>query len=158
VDKKLLILILVSVLGFGTIIFSASRSAAREVVTVSELVASGVPASNVRLGARVSSRQIDYDTSGTKFKVGFKVIDIPKKESPSDRVGAASDTISVLYYGIKPDTLQPGRDVILEGSFGPEKVFTASTLLTQCPSKYEPPSVSEEVGDSESGVKTKIYD
>ncbi len=155
-DKKLFILILVSVLGFGTLIFSASRTAAKEVVTVAQLVSEGEPVTNVRLGARVSSRDIDYDTSGPEFKVGFKVVDIPEADDNSNSQPLdQSRSISVVYYGIKPDTLQPGRDVILEGSFQENGLFTASTLLTQCPSKYEPPSVTAPAEEGSTAYMSK---
>ena len=38
-----------------------------------------------------------------------------------------------------PDTLRPGRDVIMEGSYSPNEGFLATSLSTQCPSKYQPP-------------------
>jgi len=54
----------------------------------------------------------------------------------------------VEYAGIRPDTLQPGRDVILEGHYA-GGVFQATVLMTQCPSKYEPPKLE----DSNAGAK-----
>ena len=46
--------------------------------------------------------------------------------------------IPVVYRGIKPDMFEAGRDVIIDGDFD-QGVIQASKVLTQCPSKYEPP-------------------
>jgi cytochrome c-type biogenesis protein CcmE len=51
-------------------------------------------------------------------------------------------TLKVSYRGAVPDTFKAGAEVIVEGGLtdSPDsggKVFTASTLITKCPSKYE---------------------
>jgi cytochrome c-type biogenesis protein CcmE len=44
----------------------------------------------------------------------------------------------VEYRGAVPDTFKPGAEVIVEGRFNKQSgVFSASTLITKCPSKYE---------------------
>jgi cytochrome c-type biogenesis protein CcmE len=53
-------------------------------------------------------------------------------------IESAGGSIAVTFLGNMPDTLKPGRDVILQGNFDGEE-FHANELLTQCPSKYEPP-------------------
>jgi len=46
--------------------------------------------------------------------------------------------IMVSYQGSVPDTFKAGAEVIVEGGMTPGKgVFTAGTLMTKCPSKYE---------------------
>jgi cytochrome c-type biogenesis protein CcmE len=42
----------------------------------------------------------------------------------------------VDYRGILPDTFQEGAEVIVEGSLRPA-AFSATSLITKCPSKYE---------------------
>ena len=54
-------------------------------------------------------------------------------------VGNSSAPIPVVYRGLRPDMFTSGRDVIIDGEFR-DGVLTASSLLTQCPSKYEAPS------------------
>ncbi|MGE9984271.1 cytochrome c maturation protein CcmE [Desulfovibrio sp. SGI.169] len=49
----------------------------------------------------------------------------------------ASQTIVVSYSGVVPDTFKPGAEVIVEGGMGSEGRFTAKTLMTKCPSKYQ---------------------
>jgi len=38
----------------------------------------------------------------------------------------------------KPDMFAPGRDVIVEGRIGRDRVIHATQVLTSCPSKYQP--------------------
>ena len=134
---------------------AASQSSAREVVTVSGLMSKEkeiASASNhspslqlVRLGARVAPGKIAYETS-PNFLVKFDVVDPPASDESLD----SGDTVAPLpveYRGVRPDTLQIGRDVILEGVVE-NGVFMASSLMTQCPSKYEPPSYSESYSEN----------
>ena len=134
-NTKFIIVLLSVLLGVSTLVYKASVESSRKVVTVRELVDGKKDRPRIRLGARVHGNSIDYKTD-PKFLLEFLVRDI---ESPEIET---AKTIEVTYNGIKPDTLQPGRDVILEGNYK-KGVFYASSLLTQCPSKYEPPSMSE---------------
>jgi cytochrome c-type biogenesis protein CcmE len=46
--------------------------------------------------------------------------------------------IDVSYSGIIPDTMQPGREILVQGTLQPgSSSFHASEILTKCPSKYE---------------------
>ncbi|MCS6925043.1 MAG: cytochrome c maturation protein CcmE, partial [Candidatus Binatia bacterium] len=45
--------------------------------------------------------------------------------------------IAVHYQGILPDMFAEGRDVIVEGR-SDGTVLQATTVMTSCPSKYEP--------------------
>ena len=47
------------------------------------------------------------------------------------------EIISVVYRGILPDTFKPGAEVIVEGGITPEGHFSAKSLMTKCPSKYQ---------------------
>lgn len=66
-------------------------------------------------------------------------------ERPQDGLGASfiledyenkAQTIQVKYKGVVPDTFTNGSEVIIEGSMQ-DTVFTAKTLMTKCPSKYQ---------------------
>lgn len=46
-------------------------------------------------------------------------------------------TFTAMYTGILPDTFTDETEVVLEGRFGEDQVFQASTLLTKCGSRYE---------------------
>lgn len=48
------------------------------------------------------------------------------------------EVLSVFYSGIIPDTVKPGREILVQGKLAPgEKKLIASEILTKCPSKYE---------------------
>ena len=134
---KVFICVLIVSGGIAALMYSAAVQSAKAVMTVDELSSSGATG-NIQLGARVAESEIFYQTT-PEFLLKFTVHDIPEGEK----------VIPVVYHGIMPDTLQEGRDVILEGKFDGE-AFQASSLLTQCPSKYEPPlpgEASENKGD-----------
>lgn len=47
-------------------------------------------------------------------------------------------TLQVNYGGAVPDTFEPGVEVIVEGGYDPDsKTFSAASLMTKCPSKYQ---------------------
>ncbi len=111
----------------GLLLYSAINSTAKAVMTVSALSTESQDRPHIRLGARVAEGEIQYQTT-PEFRLSFMVHDI-KNPGP---------TVRVTYNGIMPDTLKVGRDVILEGDFRQGEFF-ATSLLTQCPSKYEVP-------------------
>lgn len=133
-------LIVFSAIGF--LMYTAVNETARAVVTVDQLVSGSASGANLRLGGRVSDDSISYEAE-PRPTVKFSVHDIPEGER----------TIDVVYYGLMPDTLKAGRDVILEGQYH-GAVFEASSLLTQCPSKYEVPLPGKDGGaDSEAQTR-----
>lgn len=132
---RLFAVIFVVTLAIVFLVSSAISNTAKAVVTVDQLLRESGDASRIRLGARVTEDEINYQTH-PEFLLRFTVRDIA---SPQGK-------IAVEYRGMKPDTLRAGRDVILEGDFK-GNTFIASSLLTQCPSKYEvpvPPGTSEQ--------------
>jgi cytochrome c-type biogenesis protein CcmE len=52
-------------------------------------------------------------------------------------IGEGEARLPVQYTGVKPDMLQAGVSVIVEGRIGRDGVLRASTLMTSCPSKYQ---------------------
>ncbi len=91
-------------------------------------------------------------TYGESFSsAGADQAEIPAQSSspaPSDSIQpetAIAETsitgalVPVVYQGLRPDMFEAGRDVIIDGEFK-DGVVIASSLLTQCPSKYEAPS------------------
>ncbi len=49
-----------------------------------------------------------------------------------------TESLSVLYQGVVPDSFKPDAEVVLEGQYGEDGTFQATTLLAKCPSKYTP--------------------
>ena len=88
---------------------------------------------------RVAGKVVDpikYQTEPS-FELTFLVSD---PESPAS-------IVPVLYKNLKPDMFAAGRDVLIDGDFNNGQL-EAAKLLTQCPSKYEPPSPGESMGGS----------
>ena len=46
-------------------------------------------------------------------------------------------TVAVSYRGTVPDTFKEGAEVIGEGGMQKDGSFSAKTLMTKCPSKYQ---------------------
>jgi cytochrome c-type biogenesis protein CcmE len=46
--------------------------------------------------------------------------------------------LPVVYQGIVPDAFKVGNELMVEGRLDPTGVFQAQTIITKCPSKYEP--------------------
>ncbi|RMG42277.1 MAG: cytochrome c maturation protein CcmE [Candidatus Dadabacteria bacterium] len=123
--------IVVAVVAFVVLfMFQATRGTATTVFLPSKLIEieSKSHLRRVRVAGRVAGDSIDYQVE-PKLKLSFEI---------KDPQGNSETTLPVVYNGIKPDMFAPGRDVIIEGEYKNGTVY-ASSLLTQCPSKYEPP-------------------
>lgn len=46
--------------------------------------------------------------------------------------------LTVAYQGIVPDAFKTGNQLMVEGRLDPAGIFQAQTIITKCPSKYEP--------------------
>jgi cytochrome c-type biogenesis protein CcmE len=117
------------------LVVRATSSSSTKVTTVAELskLGTNATAKRIQLGARVSAEpQIDYKVE-PKIFLKFSVQDPGVSDGP---------TIPVEYAGLKPDMFAAGRDVIVSGDLIDGR-FVAAKLLTQCPSKYEPPKPTE---------------
>lgn len=131
-QAKIYIVIFVVVIALGGLIFASTANNSRAVVTVSQLVSENLTQQKVQIGAQVAKdSEIEVVTEPSR-QVVFWVRD---RESEQPR-------LQVVYQGVMPDTLRPGRDVIIQGQYDGQK-FKAHQLLTQCPSKYEPPKPGE---------------
>jgi len=121
------------------LVSSAVDESAKKVLTVSGIISENKDLKRMRVGARVSSPDINIQ-SGEDKKVSFLVKDpISNIPGNSGQVEPEKNNeMKVVFKGLMPDTLKEGRDVIMEGDFLGD-TFYASTLNTQCPSKYEPP-------------------
>lgn len=83
-----------------------------------------------------------YNTKG--MRVTGKVMEGYKNDAMAKHLefvitDAEGNTLNVEYNGLTPDTFEAGIDVIVEGKYDiAGKEFQAVTLLTKCPSKYDP--------------------
>lgn len=120
----------------GLLLYQATQTGTSLVLSPLELQeahAEGKSLQRIRVGGRVADHKIDYQLE-PEIRLSFTI----QNPGPPDSNSPESLT-KVVYEGLKPDMFAPGRDVIIDGDFT-NGVLHASTLLTQCPSKYEPPS------------------
>jgi cytochrome c-type biogenesis protein CcmE len=150
--KKFLLILLTVVLVAVLLVVQATRTGAASVLLAGDLAKRSSDLSRIRVAGRVSSDPIDYQVE-PNFVLRFQIEDRPLvngKESDQASASAPSAQlkIPVVFEGVKPDMFSSGRDVIIDGDFR-GGILYASNLLTQCPSKYEPPKPGEESRSSE---------
>lgn len=63
--------------------------------------------------------------------------DADKIELKFDVQDEEGNTLHVVYNGVKPDNFSEGVIAILQGYLGEKDSFTAESVQTRCPSKYE---------------------
>lgn len=112
--------------GVGYLVYSGLSENSVYFLNVSEaLAAPQEKLKAARLFGTVAEQGIISPASGPG--VSFRMED---KDNPSQ-------TMLVQYRGAVPDTFKAGVEVIVEGSLSADGSFTAKTLMTKCPSKYE---------------------
>ena len=118
---------------FGFLIIQGFSDGTSSVYLPSELVVKNQELKRVRVAGRVAEGEVSYAVQ-PEFKLEFQI---------KDPEGDSAVVLPVSYQGIKPDMFAVGRDVIIDGEFINGQLV-AKQLLTQCPSKYEPPKPKEE--------------
>ena len=93
--------------------------------SVAELMAKG-SSPHVRVSGELEGGSLRDGGAGA---FTFTVYD---RDRPADR-------LTVVYDGALPDAFkdEPGAEVVAEGDYDGQGTFTAQTLITKCPSKYE---------------------
>ncbi len=140
-NRKFYILVGIALVAAITLIVNGVRHTASLVLVPSQLAAQSSGSNNlsrIRVAGRVSTQAIDYKTE-PNIELRFTVNDPPGYSPGYSATGLSAVSVPVIYRGLKPDMFQSGRDVIIDGAFK-DGALVASSLLTQCPSKYEPPS------------------
>ena len=92
------------------------------------------PGQRIRLGGLVEKGTV---VRGQGTEIAFAVTDTDK-------------SVKVVYNGILPDLFREEQGVITEGSFGPDGVFVADSVLAKHDETYMPKEVAE--GLKEKGV------
>jgi cytochrome c-type biogenesis protein CcmE len=123
-SPKLVIVAGVIAAAVGYLIFTAVQTSAVYYLTVSELLAAGptIREQPVRVAGNVVTGSIRREP--TSMVVQFEAED-------------ASGRLPVTYRGVLPDIFGDGVEVVVEGKYQNDGVFTASTLLAKCPSRFE---------------------
>lgn len=114
-------------------VYQATHSTKSLVLIPSEVMAktSDGKLERIRVGGKVTTDPIQYDLE-PEIALSFRI------EDPTNPHGS----IPVVYKGLKPDMFAPGRSVMIDGDVT-GGTLVATKLLTQCPSKYEPPVPKE---------------
>ncbi|MER8726820.1 cytochrome c maturation protein CcmE [Mesorhizobium sp. M1027] len=85
------------------------------------------PGQRIRLGGLVEKGTVERSQGAT---VAFSVTDNQKD-------------VKVTYTGILPDLFREGQGVITEGSFGPDGIFVADSVLAKHDETYMPKEVAD---------------
>jgi cytochrome c-type biogenesis protein CcmE len=120
--------------GLGYLLWSGLSENSTYFLNVSEALAMEQESlDRARLFGKVSPENLE--TTPGALGVDFDLV---------DKVDGAK-MLRVEYQGAVPDTFKPGVEVIVEGKFDHgNRVFTATSLVTKCPSKYREQSAEME--------------
>ena len=135
IRTRFVVLGLVLALSVGYMVYAPFPGNALYFLTVSEFMARD----NVQDGRmkRVAGKLVDrsFLREENSAASSFRLTD---KDS-----GLAEEHLAASYVGVLPDLFfNPHSEVILEGSYGPGRVFQVDNVLVKCPSKYQ--SLEEE--------------
>jgi cytochrome c-type biogenesis protein CcmE len=94
----------------------------------------------IRVAGRVAHGTMDWNakTLDLRFGLGGFPADGEPGAAPSAAARSEIVPLDIEFNGILPDMFAEGRDVIVEGTYEGGNRFVAETILTSCPSKYEP--------------------
>ena len=107
-------------------------------VTVSEFVETGATAGdNFRINGNVEPGSIERKPGGAR--VLFVMTE-------------GSESLTVDYEGIIPDTFVDDANVVVHGVLQADGTFKADELLAKCPSKYEAADGAGDYPENRSGV------
>jgi len=112
-------------IAIGFLAYTGFQGSATYYYTLDEFLQqkSAIQDTNVRVAGHVAADSVTREISNLTMQ--FTIID-------------GSKSLPVTYKGTVPDTFKPGIDVLIEGRLDKDGIFRATTILTKCPSKYEP--------------------
>ncbi len=122
----------------GYLMYTGIRETSLYYLTIEEFLPTRTDFANegVRVAGRVQAGTINWDPKD--LRLSFFLGSFKEGETPASDPGTAGSGVLVRYQGILPDMFAEGRDVIVEGRYHPTDVLEAKTIMTSCPSKYEP--------------------
>ena len=133
--SKFLVGALLIVSAVGYLIYTGIQETKVYYFTMDEFLLKKAALANedIRVAGRVQAGSIQWDPAA----LNLTFVLTPIEQEPTS-VEVTQAGVSVSYQGILPDMFAEGRDVIIEGLYTPEQQLVASTIMTSCPSKYEP--------------------
>lgn len=117
----------------GYLIYTGIRETSNYYLTIEEFLPQKDAFANegVRLAGRVQTGSVQWDPKD--LRLSFMLGPFEAQEQLNTLPG-----LRVNYQGILPDMFAEGRDVIIEGKYEDGQSLSAKTIMTSCPSKYEP--------------------
>ena len=129
--RKLMVLAAIVLAAFGYFSYTAFQSAQSFYLTVDELVELGPSGADQSVQVKGKLVEDSFAREGGTSTLAHFLL---------HENGAQVDA---TYDGVLPDLFfNPHSEVILEGSYGPGRVFQVDNVLVKCPSKYQ--SLEEE--------------
>ena len=125
--------VLVVIGAIGYLIYTGIRETSNYYLTIEEFLPQKDAFANegIRLAGRVQTGSVQWDPKD--LQLSFMLGPFETQEQPDALPG-----LRVNYQGILPDMFAEGRDVIVEGKYENGQSLIAKTIMTNCPSKYEP--------------------
>ena len=122
--KKYIIGGSILVLAVGYLLYLSLGSSVSYYVTVSEFMGrdSELRNTNIRIAGKIVE-SIHWDTQNLELKF---------------TISEGGNTLPVVYQGAKPSGFKAGSNVLVEGKYQADRIFHATQLIMQCPSKYVP--------------------
>ena len=132
------IILIVGAIGY--LIYTGIRETSNYYLTIEEFLPQKETFANagVRLAGRVQNGSVQWDPKDLRLSF------VLGSFQPEGQSTAAPLGLQVNFQGILPDMFAEGRDVIVEGKYEAGKSLTAKTIMTSCPSKYEPEKPGEQ--------------
>jgi cytochrome c-type biogenesis protein CcmE len=131
-ERKFSVGVLLIVGAIGYLIYTAVLETSTYYLTLEEFVPQkeALASEGVRVAGRVQAGSVNWQPKDLRLHF---ILGPLEKEKVPQLAG-----IPVQYQGVLPDMFAEGRDVIVEGRYAVSNAFMADTIMTSCPSKYEP--------------------
>lgn len=115
------------------LIYTGIRETSNYYLTIEEFLPQKDAFANegVRLAGRVQTGSVHWNPKD--LRLSFVLGPFEARDEANGSQG-----LQVHYQGILPDMFAEGRDVIVEGKYETGHSLVAKTIMTSCPSKYEP--------------------
>lgn len=123
---RLLLAAAVVVVAFVYLIVGGLRGAIVYYVTPTELLAQGNAATGkiVRLGGQVAPGSKQWNAASRELRF---------------RLGDGSTSILVEHQGTPPDLFTEGQGAVVEGTYGTDGIFHATSIVVKHSEEYKPP-------------------
>lgn len=108
----------------GYLVFTGISRSATYYLTVSEMKSKAATLGDrsVRVTGKLDGSSLKWDAKD--ILLTFDLTD-------------GTNRVSAVYHGIRPDGMDDGRDIVIEGKVAANGSFDVKNILVKCPSKYE---------------------